>query len=224
MKFIFTAVAVVVASCSSDVIVVEAKPAQIVMHWMDPSGVPLRSFHNLFSRYKNLGFATNGGMFGTSLQHEPLGLYIEDGKKLRPVKRVNNSGYNFGMQPQGVFLVTQSNVAKVVQVSDSAVYRDDIKYAVESAPMLVIEGKINPLLTKSSSANKRNGVGILKNGNVILIVDKNLVSFQQFAKEFIDRGCTSAMYLDGAISNGLTRENALFDGCGCYGSFVCVTD
>lgn len=222
MKFIFIFLIAGLVLFSNDVTIIKARPDQIVMHWKDSKDVPLRSFGFLFLHDPEIKFATNGGMFAASIDHAPLGLYVEDGKKLRPVNKVNNPRYNFGMQPQGVFLVTKDNIAKVVAVSDSAVYNNDIKYAVQSAPMLVIGGKINPLLTKSSSANIRNGVGVLRNGNVLLIVDKNPVTFQQFAKEFIDQGCVSAMYLDGAISNGLTRKNALWDGCECYGSFIGV--
>lgn len=44
MKFVLIAVVAAIASCQSDVIIVEAKPSQITLHWKDSSGVPLKSF------------------------------------------------------------------------------------------------------------------------------------------------------------------------------------
>jgi uncharacterized protein YigE (DUF2233 family) len=207
----------------NDIIYYEAQPSSITMLWKNKLDLRYKTFGTLFVNNPNLVFATNGGMFGTDQASSPLGLYIENGSKLKPLRKVNNPKYNFGMQPQGIFLITKDNVAKVITVGEYEKLKEsDVKYANQSAPMLIINKNINPKLTKSSSYNIRNGVGILPNGNVLFIISKEPVTFQQFAKLFLERGCTSAMYLDGGISNGLTRELRAFDGCECYGPFIGV--
>jgi uncharacterized protein YigE (DUF2233 family) len=210
---------------SGDVIVFETTPSRITLHWKDSIDAPYRSFGSLFYNNKNLVFATNGGMFAATLNRDPLGLYIEKGKKLHPLRKVNNPKFNFGMQPQGVFFITKNNAARVVTIGEySKVNEASIKYANQSAPMLVMDGKINPQLTHSSSLNIRNGVGVKANGNVVLIVSKQLLTLRQFAQLFIDNECVSSLYMDGGLSNGLTPDTFIFDGCECYGPFIGVTN
>jgi uncharacterized protein YigE (DUF2233 family) len=84
---------------------------------------------------------------------------------------------------------------------------NNVQYATESAPMLIIEGKINPNLPKSASSTVRNGVGILPDGRVFMAVSKDGVTFQEFAAYFLHKGCINALYLDGGISGAYTNPN-----------------
>ncbi|MCV4655746.1 hypothetical protein OFM13_30900, partial [Escherichia coli] len=54
--------------------------------------------------------AMNGGIYDKA--YAPLGLYIEDGKRLTPVNRSAGGG-NFFIRPGGVFLV-ENGRAKIV--------------------------------------------------------------------------------------------------------------
>ena len=113
----------------------------------------------------------------------------------------------FGLQPQGVFLI-RNKKAEVIPVEKYNSSR--VPYATQSAPMLVMESKINPQLPKSTSRYIRNGVGILPVGRVLLIISKQAVTFQQSAGFFIENKCTSAPYLDEAISEVYTGENETY--------------
>jgi uncharacterized protein YigE (DUF2233 family) len=53
----------------------------------------------------------------------------------------------------------------------------------------------------------------MPDGKVLMVVSKSGVSFHSFAQYFIDHKCTSALYLDGAISEAYTGDSET------YGSF-----
>jgi uncharacterized protein YigE (DUF2233 family) len=199
-------------------------PAKVGLYWKNEKGETYGNFPSLFDANKNLAYACNAGMYDGTPDRQPVGLYIENGKKLRPLKKVNNDKVNFGMQPQGVFFITKAGVARVLAVEGYEKEKEsDVRCATQSAPMLVIDGKVNSKLTKSTSTYTRNGVGILKNGHVLLLFAKTPVTFQQFAKLFVEKGCTSALYLDGAISNLIDRTSDAYNPRIQYGPFIGVT-
>ena len=110
--------------------------------WKDDKDMVIGNFHSL-SDYvskesKQLCFAMNGGMFRKDLS--PQGLYIEDGK-IQSVLDTNQKGYgNFYLKPNGVFYITKDNKGHVCKTHD---FRgDNVKYATQSGPMLLIEGII----------------------------------------------------------------------------------
>lgn len=153
--------------------------------------------NSLNKQGKKLLFATNGGIF--SEDFKPLGLYVEKGQEISAINLKNGEG-NFYLQPNGIFLV-QENLAKIVKSSDYQ-KSDQIKYAVQSGPLLVFENKINPLFQENST-NKyvRNGIGITKNGEIIFAISNQAVNFYDFASFLKEElGCENALYLDGAIS------------------------
>jgi uncharacterized protein YigE (DUF2233 family) len=125
------------------------------------------------------------------------------------------------MQPQGIFLLTKQGEPSIVPVSEFKLNKN-INYATQSAPILIVKGKINPQLTHSPSRTLRNGVGILPNGKVVLISAKQPCTFQEFAGEFLRLGCVNALNLDGGVSNMLSPRTQIWDGCGCYGPFIGV--
>ncbi|RYY48712.1 MAG: hypothetical protein EOO06_09370 [Chitinophagaceae bacterium] len=211
------------AMAQGDVIIYEAEPAQISFHWLDNMGMPITSMGDLLDAHPNAVCAMNGGLFGSDLKHTPLGLYIENGKVLNKLRKVRSTHANFGLQPQGVFLITTDNKAMVVDVDHPAVTAGNIKWADQSAPLLVINNRINPKLPRGNSLQIRNGVGILPNGNVLFIVSKKFVSFTSFAKMFLERGCTNAMYLDGGLSDILTPKLRAFEVCRCYSAMFLIS-
>jgi uncharacterized protein YigE (DUF2233 family) len=172
-------------------------PSKITMHHKDASGELIGSFSRLHELDKSIVFAMNGGMF--LIDYDPCGLYVEKGKMKFKPRIVNNPSLNFGMQPQGVFAITKDGKAVIDKATN--LHISNYQYATQSAPILVIDGKINPKLTKSKSNYYRNGVGITKDGKVVMALSNSLVTFQQFAQFFVDKGCVTAMYLDGAVSD-----------------------
>jgi uncharacterized protein YigE (DUF2233 family) len=207
-----------------DVIVKICTPEKISIYWKDNSGAPYKTFERLFQQNNKLLYAMNAGMFGPEADARPVGLFIQDGVKLRKLKITSSDKYNFGMQPQAVFLITRQHKAAVVTVSDyQKMNEGNIWLATQSAPMVVINGSINPKLTTSSSAYVRNGIGILPDEKVLMVCTKHPVTFRQFAQLFINYKCTAAMYFDGAIANLLSRDEAKQDFYKSYGTFIGVS-
>jgi uncharacterized protein YigE (DUF2233 family) len=146
----------------------------------------------------SLLFATNAGIFDRSFK--PLGLHIEDGKEIVPLNTSSGSG-NFYLQPNGVFYV-QGKAGYVVQTRDFK-SNSEISVASQSGPLLLLNGKVNSLFTDGSS-NKviRSGVGVKDKSEAIFVISDDPINFYDFASYFKDKlNCSSALYLDGAISS-----------------------
>ena len=141
--------------------------------------------------------AMNGGIYDKA--YAPLGLYIEDGKRLTPVNRSAGGG-NFFIRPGGVFPV-ENGRAKIVPLP---AYKPSpaIRYAVQSGPMLIENGVINWRLKPSASSRKlRNGVGIDKQGRVVFMLSDRETNFYDFACYAQSKlGVRQMLYLDGTLS------------------------
>jgi uncharacterized protein YigE (DUF2233 family) len=185
-----------------------ASPSKIAILWKDGKGHNITSFQKLKQVVPGVTYAMNGGIF-MSEGLTPCGLMVQEGKMLRSLKILKRGNDNFSMQPQGIFAITKTGKAEIVAATDAK--PKDYNYATQSSPMLVINGKVNPSLTKSESAVIRNGVGILPDGKVILVISKWRVTFQEFARFFIDQKCTAAMYMDGAVSESCDYTKELGD-------------
>lgn len=177
-----------------------ASAKDVKMYWKHDHRV-INNFNKLKSLEPGLTFAMNGGMFHDD--YSPVGLYVENGVQIHGLVHASNPNYNFGIRPQGVFLI-RDTVAEVVPIDG---YRPaHVKYATESGPMLVVASKINPLLPKSESKTIRNGVGILPGGKILMACSRDELTFQEFASYFLQMHCTSALYLDGAVSEAYSGD------------------
>lgn len=169
--------------------------------WKDDNGKTLRNYQFLSdyveANSKELVFAMNGGMFKKDLS--PQGLYIENGKVLSPLDTTQKGYGNFYLQPNGVFYITNDKKGFVCKTEDFK--NENVKYATQSGPMLLIDGKIHTAFRKgSSNLNIRNGVGILPNGELLFAMSKGKTNFYDFASYFKAKGCKNALYLDGFVS------------------------
>jgi uncharacterized protein YigE (DUF2233 family) len=147
---------------------------------------------------KMLEFAMNAGMYHRDLA--PVGLYIEEGKEIgRLVTRAGPG--NFGLLPNGVFCIADS--FRVIESRSFRKDRPDCRFATQSGPMLVIDGKLHPkLLPDSDSLYVRNGVGVSEDGSrAVFAISNDPVNFHAFARLFLDDlGMSDALYFDGNIS------------------------
>ncbi len=145
-----------------------------------------------------LGFATNGGMYHPD--RAPVGLYIEDGQEVTGIVTRAGPG-NFGLLPNGVFCITDR-----FAVIESRAFADNppaCRFATQSGPMLVIDGKLHPdFLPESDSFNIRNGVGVSQDGmRAVFAISNQSVNFHTFARLFRDAlELPNALFLDGSIS------------------------
>jgi len=173
----------------------------------------------LRARNKELTFATNAGMFMTN--YLPLGLYIENKKIITPInKKAGNT--NFYLKPNGILYITKENSAQIV-TTEKYKPSSKIKYATQSGPMLLIDGKINKQFKKASlNLNIRSGVGIMKNGEILFAISKIPVSFFDFAEYFKRSNCANALFLDGGISEFYYPDQGMTDNINNFGPIIAV--
>jgi uncharacterized protein YigE (DUF2233 family) len=180
-----------------------AKGMRIEVFTSDASGTPFRSFAKLEAalgkRAGQVAFAMNAGMYDE--EGDAIGLLIERGKQLHRINRRGGGG-NFGMLPNGVFLVRDSGKAEVVATKPFEPAKD-IAFATQSGPMLVIDGRLHPAFEPDGeSRNIRNGVGIAADGTAVFVVSEDVVSFGKFARLFRDQlKARNALYFDGSVSS-----------------------
>lgn len=173
----------------------------ISMYYRDASNRLLRTLGALKqfveSSKKELIFGMNGGMYHPDFA--PVGLFIADHTMHKPVNLNRGSG-NFFIQPNGVFYIDANEKPGICLARDVHKVKN-IKHATQSGPMLVINRKINPYFSDTSSFfNIRNGVGITKHGKLIFAMSRKPVTLYEFAYYFKQQRCVNALYLDGSIS------------------------
>lgn len=175
---------------------------KLAFFWKDENGTNYKNFENLREvlkgQRKSLVFAMNGGMYTKELS--PLGLYIEKGKVLSKLNTTKTAHGNFYLQPNGVFYLNKDG-SPVICTTPNFELHEDIDYATQSGPMLVIDGTIHPAFRQGSrNVHIRNGVGILPDGKLLFIMTKEKINFYDFATLFKEQGCKNALYLDGFVS------------------------
>ena len=177
----------------------DTKKVAVRTYYKDRKGARIDNLPALKSYIEKGGrkmvFAMNCGMYSTT--YTPVGLYIEEGKQYSAIRRCNTSKANFCLQPQGVFYVRTDGRAGISTVQSFS--SKGVRYASQSAPIVVQNGKMNPKLPKGLQLI-RNGAGIRKDGSVVLAISRDWVNFHEFAQFFIAQGCVTAMYFDGNIS------------------------
>jgi uncharacterized protein YigE (DUF2233 family) len=169
---------------------------------------------------RELLFAMNGGMYHPD--QSPVGLYIEKGEIVSPVNRDSGSG-NFYLQPNGIFYVDKNMQVEILP-TNLFYHTDNIAYATQSGPMLVIDGVINPAFSPSSgNRNIRNGVGILPGNKALFAMSKRPVSFYAFATYFKNKGCLNALYFDGIVSRTYLPAKGWTQLDGAFGVIIATT-
>lgn len=163
----------------------------------------------LGSKRDHVLFAMNAGMFAKS--GNPLGLYVENGKQKRGVNTGTGIG-NFYMKPNGVFWIDGSGV-HAAATDDFVAAKPKPKWATQSGPMMVSDGKIHPEITQDGpSRNIRNGVGVKDGHTALFVISDKAISFGKLARFFRDElKCEDALYLDGAVSSLWDKQGERMD-------------
>ncbi len=124
--------------------------ADIELFLQDQSGATIGEFDRvrdtLAARNRKLLFAMNAGMYHAD--RSPVGLYVEDGRKLKSLSTADGPG-NFSLKPNGVFFIANGK-AGVLETKAFQRKNIDPKFATQSGPMLVIDGKLHPRFLKHS--------------------------------------------------------------------------
>ena len=168
-----------------------------------------RKFRLLWIDPAKVAFAMNAGMFDED--GRPIGLAVVEGKRVHKIA-LRAGGGNFGMKPNGVFLVRRDGRAEIV-VSEGYGERRDVRLATQSGPMLLVDGKLHPKIKHDGeSINIRNGVGIGPGGEPLFVISADPVSFGKLARFFRDRlKAKDALYFDGSVSSLWDPANGRMD-------------
>lgn len=204
---------------------VDLKLQQLDFYWKDGNNKIIGSIENLKkcveSKNQKLLFAMNGGMY--KQDSSPQGLFIQNNKTLTPLDTAKGNG-NFYMKPNGVFYITTENTP-VICTTDDFVNTEQIKYATQSGPMLVINGKLHSAFKQgSANLNIRNGVGILPDNKLVFAMSKTEINFYDFASYFKSLGCLNALYLDGFVSRTYLPEKNWIQTDGNFGVMIGVIE
>ena len=198
---------------TAEFIVCTVTPARddLRLFWKDAHGEPYRRFPAIAKAVADEGhrliFALNGGMYRTDFS--PIGLYVEDGRELRPLSTKTIDGPpgkvpNFYKQPNGVFFLNNTD-AGILPTGDLLKHRPKARYATQSGPMLVFGNKLNPIfIAGSTDRTRRSGVGVCDGGSVRFAISEDAVNFHDFARLFRDHlKCPNALFLDGGNGVGI---------------------
>lgn len=203
---------------------VDCKKQNVLMYLDDGQGKNFGSIGNLQAWLEKSGrkllFAMNGGMYGPD--HTPKGLFIENKLVRSPLDTSSGNG-NFYIKPNGVFYLTNSGVPAICDTKNFQ-NNDQIKYATQSGPMLVIDGAIPTTFKQgSTNLNIRNGVGLMPDNKVVFAISKVPVNFYDFANYFKSLGCKDALYLDGFVSRAYIPEKNWIQTDGDFGVIIGVS-
>ncbi len=202
----------------------DLKKQHLALYWKDDRNQPFKSLQNLKrwldSKGVQLIFAMNAGMYKPD--HSAQGLFIQNQKTLTALNTTNGEG-NFYLKPNGVFYTTSDNNA-VICKTENFVDNGSIRYATQSGPMLVIDGRVHPAFKEGSrNVNIRNGVGILPDGRLLFAMSKQVINFYDFADYFKKSGCKNALYLDGLVSQTYLPGKKWTQTGGDFGVIIGVT-
>ncbi len=186
-----------------------ASAAKLKLVAAAPNEIAKRAFRDLGLDPAKVAFAMNAGMYDES--GRPIGLAIVEGRQVHRIS-LRPGGGNFGMKPNGVFLVRRDGRAEIV-TSERFKPDKSIRFATQSGPMLVIDGKLHPRFKPDGdSINIRNAVGIAPGGRPLFVISTDPVSFGRMARFFRDRLKTrNALYFDGSVSSLWDPANGRMD-------------
>lgn len=205
--------------------VADPQTQDVELYWKDDNGTIIKSLQNLndYLAHKNkkLVFAMNGGMFKQG--NIPVGLLVQQQKTITPLDTASGNG-NFYLMPNGVFYITSNHTAGICTTTDFIHQNNQVAWATQSGPMLVINGAIHPAFKKgSANINIRNGVGVLPNNKLVFAMSTQAINFYDFAEYFKNLGCKNALYLDGFVSRMYLPEKKWVQTDGNFGVIIGIT-
>ena len=148
---------------------------------------------------ETIAFAMNAGMYDD--EGKPVGYYVENSERLKPLNTADGEG-NFHMKPNGVFWGSGGEW----QVRDTEWFLANVsqrpEFGTQSGPMLVIDGKIHPEITRDGPSKLiRNAVGVDEEGRAHFVISNAPISFGKLARFYKDElEVKNALFLDGNVS------------------------
>lgn len=148
---------------------------------------------------RTIAFAVNAGMFDEA--GDPIGYFVENGERTKELNTADGEG-NFHMKPNGVFFGTGDTWEIRTSEDFRAGVSDRPEFGTQSGPMLVVDGKLHPEITRDGpSRTIRNAVGVDDQGRAHFVISSAPISFGKLARFYRDElGVKNALYLDGSVS------------------------
>lgn len=200
------------------------------LFWRDTTGRDFRTApaleKSLAEKGTRLVLAMNSGLYRDDEGSlSPVGLHIEGGQELVPLDPLESGKGNFYLQPNGV-LWWGGGSAGIVTTQAYAEAKLSPEYALQSGPMLVVNGALNPTIEDArKSKYTRAGVGITPDGNLVLAFAPSRLSLYEFGVVFRDQlKCTNALYLDGAIVSLYSPEANVRHSHGPMAGIIAIVD
>lgn len=197
--------------------------------WAGDDGRPLRSFPAIHDHVVATGetprVILNGGIFEPG--GIPSGLLVQGGRMLRPLNTAEGRG-NFYLQPNGVFFVSDAGAGVLTTAEYHRQPPPNVREAVQSGPLLLRRGQRHPAFNRASDSRlHRNGVGVRRDGVVVLLMtdfesDKR-PNLWEFSDAFLALDCPDALFLDGDLCQLRTGE-AMRQPGNLMGSFIVLVD
>ncbi len=160
------------------------------------------SFMNMINKDSSI-FAINAGISDSACK--PLGYYVKNSIQIKPVNQIDGKG-NFYLKPNGALLLMDSD-AVICESSKIANFKN-VKYGIQSGPLLLNNGSINPQFNSSSTnKNIRCGVGTFTKNNesyIVFCISNLPVTFYDFTLLFDQKfKCNNALCLEssGCVMN-----------------------
>jgi uncharacterized protein YigE (DUF2233 family) len=161
--------------------------------------VPHSNFISTYINNDPNTFLINGSPWDSV--YWPLGLFVSNGQTINPLNLNDGNQMGFYLKPNGVFAVNDKGAFVTESSKASAI--TNIRLAVQSGPMLVIDGRIHDKFDPNSkNRNLRCGAGIYEEGGASYLVfaaSNEAVSLYEFASLFKDNfKCANALCLQSA--------------------------
>jgi len=142
-------------------------------------------------------FLINAGISDTMCR--PIGYYVKNSQQIQPVNLRDGEG-NFYLKPNGALLIMTNDV--VICESTQIQNYQNVKLGIQSGPMLINNGVINPQFnTNSTNKNLRCGVGLYTNSKgdkfLAFAISNTPITFYEFANFFSKKfKCNNALCLE----------------------------
>lgn len=165
-------------------------------------------------------YLVNGGFYSESF--DPIGLFISEGNVLNSFRK--NSTFN------GVFYVKSDGTFSIEPNIDIS----NVKYAVQSGPLLFYESNIRKLNLNKDSSARRVLLATDKSDNVYFFVIYNkesvfngpklvdLPTIVELINERLDLDIKSAINLDGGAASAFLMEDIRLKEITPLGSYFCL--
>lgn len=148
---------------------------------------------------------TNGGLFNAGA---PLGLQVEDGRVVRPLRAGStpaageNPG-NFFYLPNAVLFQDRTGRVAIRESSRMAGREGEVRDGLQSGPALLLGGRVHPIAAppnRGRAHDRRSAACVSASGRLSIVFARTPTTFPQLARFLVKLGCRDATFLDANVT------------------------